>query len=706
MNATNLAAIAPSLPADGSGQGVPTYLASLSSGPSRTSMRSALDQVARILTGSDEVDASRVPWNRLRYEHMQALRSHLADAYAPATANKMLAAVRGVLRSAWRVGTMDTDDYSRAMDVKSVRGSRLPAGRALNAGEIRALFSVCSADRNPAGTRDAAAFAMLFGAGLRRSEAVSVHLDDYEPDSGTLTINGKGNRQRLVYATGGGKEAIEAWLADRGDWEGALLAPVNKGGQVQERPMTAQALMYRLQTRCAQAGIQPCSPHDLRRTFVSELLDAGADITSVQRLAGHQSPTTTARYDRRGERAKKKAAEMLVVPYRAPEQGVETANGSAKTPRLLPWPTNTPEHRWYGFGRYYAMFPSDYAYGAVCALTDPGERVIDPFCGRGNAPYTAAVLGRPSLGIDINPVAWLFSQVKLYPEPDVQRLLDRLEQIGKATRSQDRTSRSEFESMAWCGDVRGFLRAARRELDWKDSVTDRTLMGFITLHMQDKRGVGMSNQLPVTIASSPDYSISWWTKNGMTEPPEVAPTALLRAKIEWRYRYGTPQQVKASAALGDAREILRQTPPQQAGLLITSPPYYGVTDYWNDHWIRLWVLGHEMRKDWKHSDRHENLLKYRELIRGVFEAAAPHLKEDAAVLVRSDRRRKTADTCIEALRATWPGRRLLTRSSTAANPGISLMHGRGGSQAKELDLLQPVERGRLWWRAQGFKALR
>ena len=124
-------------------------------------------------------------------------------------------------------------------------------------------------------------------------------------------------KQRGRGYRGGGKEAIEAWMADRGGWEGALLAPVNKGGQVQERPMTAQALMYRLQTRSAQAGIQPCSPHDLRRTFVSELLDAGADITSVQRLAGHQSPTTTARYDRRGERAKKKAAEMLVVPYHA-----------------------------------------------------------------------------------------------------------------------------------------------------------------------------------------------------------------------------------------------------------------------------------------------------------------------------------------------------------------------------------------------------
>ena len=220
-----------------------------------------------------------------------------------------------MLRSAWRAGEVDTDTYLRTVDLPRVRGSRLPAGRALSSGEIRALFDACASDRNPAGSRDAAAFALMFGAGLRRSEAASVQLDDYDPETGALTITGKGNRQRMVYATGGGAQALEAWLVARGNHSGALLCPVNKAGAVQPRAMTAQALMCRLKRRCHQAGIEPCSPHDLRRTFVSELLDAGADIATVQQLVGHQSPTTTARYDRRGERVKKRAAEMLVVPY-------------------------------------------------------------------------------------------------------------------------------------------------------------------------------------------------------------------------------------------------------------------------------------------------------------------------------------------------------------------------------------------------------
>ena len=377
----------------------------------------------------------------------------------------------------------------------------------------------------------------------------------------------------------------------------------------------------------------------------------------------------------------------------------QTVNGSKKPP----WPRNTAEHRWYGFGRYYAMFPPSFAHDAIEHLTRPNEPVLDPFCGRGNGPFTATVLGRPSLGVDVNPVAWLYTSVKLQPEENMERLLKRLREIGGAQRVQDRKSRSRFETMAWSANVRGFLRAARRELDWKNSITDRTLMAFVVLHMQDKLGAGLSNCLWPTIACSPQYAVAWWTKNGLSQPPRLDPVALLTDKICRRYHYGIPKQAPGTAVLGDARDALRKEANMNAGLLVTSPPYNGVTDYWNDHWIRLWILGHKMRKDWKRTAKYENREVYRKLIHDVFRESGRHVKKGAAILVRSDRRRQTAQTCVDALQKIWPSRRLLIRSSIAPHTGVSVHHGRGGSKAKEIDLLIPGNRGSTWWKSRGFQ---
>src|SRR5690606_1110997 len=126
--------------------------------------RNDLARIAEILTHGGTLP-EHIPWHRLRYEHLAALRQRLAERYAPASANRMLSSLRGVLRESWHLGLLSAEDYHRAVRVKAVRGTRLPAGRALSPAEIRTLFQSCAEDPRPAGIRDAALLAILYGAG-------------------------------------------------------------------------------------------------------------------------------------------------------------------------------------------------------------------------------------------------------------------------------------------------------------------------------------------------------------------------------------------------------------------------------------------------------------------------------------------------------------------------------------------------------------
>ncbi len=288
------------------------YLARLSPG-SRPSIRSALRSLARILS-EGQSDARALSWQSLRYAHTQTLRARLAESYAPATANHYLSALRGVLQECWTLGLLSAEDYHRAVGIKPVPGTSPPSGRALSASELGSLLAVCN-ESSVAGVRDAALFSILYGAGLRRSEAVALELQDHDPAEQTLGVRkGKGGKFRKVYLTGRARECLSRWRALRGDTPGALLCAVDARGRIRPGQMTAQAVYYRVRRRAAQAGLELLSPHDFRRTFVSHLLEAGVDIATVQQMAGHQNIQTTARYDRRGESAKRKAADLLWLP--------------------------------------------------------------------------------------------------------------------------------------------------------------------------------------------------------------------------------------------------------------------------------------------------------------------------------------------------------------------------------------------------------
>lgn len=149
------------------------YLASRS----RRTMGGDLNSIAQLLT-SGRCDLLALDWATLRYSHCAAVRAALAQKYAHSTANRMLSALRGVLKAAWRLGLLPTEEYHRAVDLSPVRGETLPRGRALSAGELRALFSLCNDGKN-AGVRDQALLGVLYGCGLRRSEAVALDLGDY-----------------------------------------------------------------------------------------------------------------------------------------------------------------------------------------------------------------------------------------------------------------------------------------------------------------------------------------------------------------------------------------------------------------------------------------------------------------------------------------------------------------------------------------------
>lgn len=289
------------------------------------------------------------PWHHLRYQHTARLRQLLVDSgYRPATVNRILCAVRGVLGQAWRLGLMSTDDYHRTRDVASLPTNSLLAGRALSHGEIGALLRACFDDERPAGARDAALLAVLYGAGLRRFEAAGLELRDFVATDNSLTVRkAKHDHQRVVYLPDGARTALDAWLALRGDQDGPLFCPVTQRGEVVPRSMTGQAIYYLLARRARKAGLRDLSPHDLRRSFVTHLLGAGADVLSVQRLAGHKDAKTTLRYDRRGEEAKKASVQLLHVPIaapRLPRPAVRPTRGdAARSIVAVPSPLESPD---------------------------------------------------------------------------------------------------------------------------------------------------------------------------------------------------------------------------------------------------------------------------------------------------------------------------------------------------------------------------
>ncbi|WP_433339016.1 site-specific tyrosine recombinase XerD [Spirillospora sp. CA-294931] len=215
---------------------------------------------------------------------------------AAGSAARAVVAVRGLHRFALREG-LAGDDPSR--DVRPpTPPRRLP--KAISIEEVERLLGAASAaagDDTARGLRDKALLELLYGSGARISEAVGLDVDDLDLADGFARVAGKGGKARVIPIGGYARRAVDDYLvrarpelarAGRG---GPALFLNARGGR-----LSRQGAWMVLRAAAERAGLSDVSPHTLRHSFATHLLDGGADVRVVQELLGHASVTTTQVY--------------------------------------------------------------------------------------------------------------------------------------------------------------------------------------------------------------------------------------------------------------------------------------------------------------------------------------------------------------------------------------------------------------------------
>jgi len=286
------------------------YLLSLQSKQSRVTMASLLNVVAYKFAKKKSHQA--YDWSQLHYETILMLLSDLSDeGKSPATINVYLSALKGVAKEAWRKKLIDVETYQHIKEIRRIKGSRSIKGRALDLSELNVLIDYCMAQEGVIAMRDAAVIALTYGAGLRRHEAAGLMLADLDVNQGTIKVLGKGNKERINSLHNKNLDIIQTWLEERGLEPGPLFLRARKGNRLVNEPISGQTVYDIIIRRYKEAGLKRLTPHDLRRTFATKLLENGEDVFLVQDLMGHSSVETTKNYDRRDEKAKTKAAKAL-----------------------------------------------------------------------------------------------------------------------------------------------------------------------------------------------------------------------------------------------------------------------------------------------------------------------------------------------------------------------------------------------------------
>ena len=310
------------------------------------------------------------------------------------------------------------------------------------------------------------------------------------------------------------------------------------------------------------------------------------------------------------------------------------------------------------------MFPEAFADTWIERLTRPGDTVCDPFSGRGTTVLSALIAGRRAVACDVNPVAYCLSRAKA-AAPKRDSAARRIAEIeagfdarlwrGRATRLR---KGDPFFKHAFVRDTLAVLMYLRDALDWQRRRTDALVASLAlgSLHGEmDKSPSYFSNQMPRRISTKPGYSVRFWQERGL-EPPERDVFAILRGRLDYRYETPPPRG-EAFVVRADMRRLPLMTDrfPGKVRCVITSPPYFDVTNFEEDQWLRLWLLGgpsHPVTGRVSRDDRHEDKTKYLTFLADMWRSIGQIMTRRADVVVRIGSGRVSTDELVQFLRGT------------------------------------------------------
>jgi len=256
----------------------------------------------------NKTDHTSLDWASFNYAEILKLRRKFVEKGLKTTSiNSYISTLKSVSRESWRLKIIDTDMYMRIKDIQGVKGYSDMTGRALSPIELN--NAVNSSDNDIKSIRDSAVIAVGYGAGLRSFEIAQIELKDISGNR--LVVHGKGRVIRNVYLPSFSLKALKRWLHIRGSRKGAVFSALTKSHRLLNQGISVRTVGDIIDKRCKDVGIERFTPHDLRRSFATNLLASGVDVFIVQKLMRHANINTTRIYDMRGEDAKMAAIEML-----------------------------------------------------------------------------------------------------------------------------------------------------------------------------------------------------------------------------------------------------------------------------------------------------------------------------------------------------------------------------------------------------------